>query len=120
MPMTTLELASELESIYGLVKQGLDRSPEGLLMELDTRCQWLARSAELEAEAQTLVDYARGNTAEQFPEANATRLREILGKECAEENRLYKLAERLNSTLVHQIDAIRSILSYEKESRRHG
>lgn len=118
--MTALELAEEIGQLYGLLKDGLDRSPQGLLTELDTRCQWLARSAELEAEAQYIHDRARGEVSEKNPDLNATRLREVLSRDCADEARLVKLAERLHTTLCYQMDSIRSILSYEKESRKQG
>lgn len=116
--MTAVDLAQEVSKLYDALKQAIDRTPEGLLAELDFRCQWLARSAELEAEAQFLLDQKRGEVANVHADKSATLLREIISRECAEENRLYKLAERLNSSLVHQIDAIRSILSFEKESRK--
>ena len=118
--MTPNDLAIELGKLYESIKAPLDRTPEGLLGELDFRSQWLARSAELEAEAQFILDQKRGEVAERNSQISATMLREILARECADENRLYKLAERLNSTIVHQIEAVRSIVSYEKESRKHG
>lgn len=111
------ELVKEIDSLYESIKQPLDRTPEGLLAELDFRCQWLARSAEIEAESQEYLDKKRGEEAEKANERgfNATTARDIINAQCSLEKRLYTLAERLNSTLVHQIDSIRSILSYEKE-----
>lgn len=113
-------LAKEINHLYESIKAGLDRTPEGLLAELDFRCQWLARSAEIEAEAQEHLDRKRGEESEKCFERgfNATAARDIVNAACALEKRIYTLAERLNSTIVHQIDSIRSILSYEKESAK--
>lgn len=45
---------------------------------------------------------------------NATRINLIINKNTLTEKRLVRLAERVNATLTHQLDAIRSQLSYLK------
>jgi hypothetical protein len=112
--MTPEQLSTELDTIYGDIKMPLDRTPEGLLQELDNRGQWLARSAELVAEAQYILDEARGRVAEKYLKSSATVLREMINRDTASENRLRILADRLNATLTHQMDEVRSILSFEK------
>lgn len=112
--MTPAELATELGLIYAAIKAPLDRNTQGLMNELESRCGWLARSSELLADAQLILDRKRGIEAERLTEVPALIGREILAGRSAEEARLLKLADRLNSSLVHQIDAIRSILSFEK------
>lgn len=118
--MTKEALTQELAGLYKSIGMGFDKSsPETLMAELEYRCQWLARSAELVAEAQFIHDKARGAASEKYLDVSATVLREVLTRDCAEEARLLKLAERLNATLTHQIDAIRTVVSFEKESMRN-
>ena len=112
--MTPEELTSELGLIYKRIGQPLSRDTAGLMDELDDRCQWLARSSELLAEAQHILDKRRGEIAEENRELGAMILREILSSKSADETRLKNLADRLNATITHQVDAIRSILSFEK------
>ncbi len=112
--MTPVELAAEIELIYGSIKAPLDRNPAGLMDELESRCGWLARSAELLAEAQFILDRKRGEEAERLTDLPWSVGREVLAGRSAEEARLMKLADKLHSTLVHQVEAIRSILSFEK------
>lgn len=117
--MTKEALVKEIGELYKSIGMGFDRSsPETLIAELDYRSQWLARSAELVGEAQFIHDTTRGKASEKYLDVSATVLREVLSRDCAEEAKILKLAERLNSTLTHQIDAIRTIISFEKESRR--
>ena len=114
----SLKLAMELSQIYESIKPELDKTQ--LLAELDYRCQWLARSGELIADAQYILDCKRGQVADKNNNLSATLLREVIARDCAEENRLYKLADRLNATLTHQIDALRTMISFEKESMRNS
>ena len=44
----------------------------------------------------------------------------LIASRVREEAKLVHLAERLNATICHQIDAVRSILSFEKESMRNS
>lgn len=116
-----MTLEEEIASLYASLKEPTNRAPLALIDELDYRCAWLARSSELLADAQLSHDRKMGDESEKLisrdlsPSIVGTILRGL----CAEEKRTLTLAERLNSTLVHQIDAIRSILSYEKESMRN-
>lgn len=117
--MTKESLLEELSQLYKSIGMGFDRSsPETLIAEGEYRSQWLARSAELAAEAQFIHDKARGLASEKYMDVSATIMREFVGRDCADEARILKLAERLNATLVHQMDMIRTIISFEKESRK--
>jgi hypothetical protein len=112
-----VKLAKEVGEMYQSIKEGLDRTPEGLMGELDSRCQWLARSAEIKADAEAILDQKMGEVAESFvglEESYSTIKLMVLGR-CREEKRLFTLSERLNRTITHQIDAIRSLLSYGKQ-----
>jgi DNA-binding SARP family transcriptional activator len=110
------ELAQELKSLYDSLGPFDRGNIEGLMADLDYTNQWLSRSAELLAEAQYHHDKARGDASENHMDATATLLRELLGRDCASEARMLKLAERLNATLCHRIDSLRSLISLEKEN----
>ena len=112
------ELAQEIADLYDYLKKPLDRTPEGLILELDSRGQWLARSAELLADAQVLLDQKRGKAAEVHigTKESWNVVKHQIEAECVDEKKLFVLAERLNATLTHQMDGIRSILSFEKQS----
>ena len=116
--MEALSIANEVGGIFDLMQQKLNRDINSLCTELDIASQKLARSAELLADAQFIADKKRGEVAEKNRDESATLLREIIVGELADENRLLKLCEKLNSALVHRIESIRSILSAEKELSR--
>jgi len=114
---TQQDLAEELAMLYESIKAPINKgNPTGLVDDLDYRCQWLARSAELVADAQWYVDQAQGHAADGIETGTPWSLAKILiESKTADESRLLKLAERLNATLTHQIDSIRSVLSFEKQ-----
>ena len=116
-----MTLAEEVNELYTAIKEPLDRTPAGLMQELDNRGQWLARSAEILADAQILLDAKRGEVAESYfgTEESWNIIKHVIEAKCKDEKRLYLLAERLNATLSRQLDGIRSLLSYEKEQMRN-
>jgi hypothetical protein len=117
--MKAEELGKEIMGYYAVLGEPIAKGvPDELVEDLDRRCQILARSSVLLAEAQLIHDRKRGEVASHAVELSATALREFLTGACADEMRLLKLADRLNNTCVRQIDAIRSVLSYEKEKAR--
>jgi hypothetical protein len=111
------KLAEEMDKLYESIKAPLDRTPQGLLAELDFRCQWLARSAEIQADAELIFNKKKGEVAETFlgAEESFNTIKIMIEARCGLEKRLLTLAERLNRTLTHQIEAIRSLVSYEKQ-----
>lgn len=117
-----MTIAEEINELYKSLKQELDRTPEGLLAELDYRCQWLARSSEILADCKLILDKRSGEEAEKFigSEDGWNVVKILIASRVREEAKLVHLAERLNATICHQIDAVRSILSFEKESMRNS
>jgi hypothetical protein len=117
-----MTLVEEMDNLYKSLKIGLDRTPQGLCEELDYRSQWLARSAEILADCQLLLDMKRGEVAETFIGTNESWnvVKMLIESKTKDERRLFLLAERLNATITHQIDAVRSLLSFEKESAKLG
>lgn len=115
--MDSQELASELAQIYAILTDLPKGDIGGIQDDLASSNGWLARSAVLEAEAQNLLDRKRGTVCEKYLDSPATQLRVFLDSECSEERRLFHLADRLNATLSHRIDSLRSLLSFEKQQR---
>lgn len=120
--MDPVDLADELHEIYKLLKTLEHANSQELYDELVTAQGWLARSGELVAEAQYIVDKKRGDAAQGYWQQNvgASILREFLARDCAEEAKLLKLADRLNACLVHRIDSIRTLISFEKHLASKG
>jgi hypothetical protein len=115
-----LKLAEEISYLYGELDAPFDRSPTGLLDRIDFLCQWLSRSAQIVAEVEVIYDWKKGELAEKHinTEQSWNIVKHIIEAGAGEEKRLYKLAERLNATVTHSLDAVRSLVSYEKEERK--
>lgn len=121
-----IELAKEIGEIYSHIKELSINADVGSLMdELDWCNAMLARSAQLEAETEAYLDRAKGNQSELYTNSlkasgekfNATQSKLYIESRIIEENKLHRLAERLNATLTHRIDSIRTKISFEKSLR---
>jgi len=115
-----LQLAEEINYLFGeLDKKHEKRSAEQLLEFLDFLCQWLSRSSQIIVDAEILYDDAKGRASEEFlgVEEGWNVVKGIIEARVREEKRLFRQADRLNSTMVHTIDAVRSQLSYERNER---
>ena len=114
--MTIAELGTELEKYYKYVKASYNEEDGNLLNKRITYCNGIiARSSEMLSWAQYYLDQARGEVATEIANQHtATVFREVLNARTANETRLCKLTERLNSTVKHQLDGLRSQLSYLK------
>lgn len=122
MVMDSTRLVEEIETLYGSIAEPISKgNPEALMDDLSYSCQWLARSAVLVADAQYHLDAARGRVAEEVEKSlPLTIAKEVMAGRVASEARILKLAERLNATLTHRIDSIRSVLSFEKQTYERG
>jgi hypothetical protein len=116
-----LKLAEEISFLYKNLDEPLDRTAEGLLDRIDFLCQWLSRSAQIVAEAEVIYDWKKGEIAECHinTEQSWNIVKQQIEAGAGEEKRLYLLAERLNATVTHSLDAVRSLVSYEKEERKN-
>lgn len=114
--ITKEEIISELEQYLADTQQKYNEKDGQVLAERITRLnRLLARSAELMADAQFHYDCALGVQSELLDEKLApSKFTQILKSKVAVENRLLKLTERLNRTITHQLDSIRSQLSFLK------
>jgi hypothetical protein len=110
-------IVDEIAGIYDRIKKPIARDPVGLLDELEARCVWLARSAELVADCQGIADKARGVAAEKAYEMGygGNLAKDYITGVCCDETRLLRLAEKVNTTIMHQMDSIRTMVSFEKQ-----
>lgn len=117
-----LGLAEELSLVYGKIKEPIAKgNPLGLIDDLSERCEWLARSAELVAEAQYHLDVARGIASETVDAKLSWSIaKEIIASKTADNARLLRLADRLHATISNQMKAIITVISFEKESQRQS
>ncbi len=110
----------EIENIHTELKKSITSNPEEIQERLRYAMVQLARSSELQATAENVLNMKKGEFAQQNKN---TVMKEVLYKSlmnyyCCEELNFFTSAERLNKTLVHYIDGARSLLSYEKEQTR--
>lgn len=78
---------------------------------------YLARSAVLLSEAQFLFDERFAKETESLisnEKLTASTINNLAKSRCAIEGKLLKLAERINRTITHQLDGIRTQLSFLK------
>lgn len=75
----------------------------------------MGRTPRIEAEAEYLLNSARGKNAEEIKKLSATVFREKLAELTANEQKVFKFAHRINTHLPEILGALRSQLSYVRE-----
>jgi hypothetical protein len=112
-----LKLAEEISYLYKELDSPIDRSSEGLLNRIDFLCQWMSRSAQIVAECEIMYDWKKGEIAETHINTDQSWniVKQQIEAGAGEEKRLYRLAERLNVAITHSLDAVRTLVSYEKQ-----
>ena len=121
--MTLQEITTELDKYYKVLQSNYNEGDGNALTEkLKHISIILAYSSELMAWAQFHVDNAKGEWAEKLHDEgySATVLSKILDSKIAQESRVLKLCDRLNSSCRHQIDSLRTQISYIKDTRFGG
>jgi hypothetical protein len=129
--MTKLDLLKEINSVYDHIKTvSIDSEVGQLLDELNTCNAYLARSAQLQADAEEFLNIAKGEASHKYAETlktmkekfNATQSRSFIDSKITAEEKIFTLAERLNKTLQIRIDSIRTAISFEKSQieRNHS
>lgn len=112
---------SDVEYVDSIIAAERKKDPEALFTDLDTLTQWLARSGELVSDAEFYYDLVLGYFTEQtaltnnFPPSVTSSI--ARGK-AADVKRIYRRIERQNRALVHTIDALRTLMSYQKEMHK--
>jgi len=115
--MSLDEIISEIKEISEFTATWYNKDQGHEMSERLTNLNvYLSRSAVLQSEAQALVDIALANETEKIADKGYTPtiITNIAKGKVATELKLWKLCERINRTITHQIDSIRTQLSYLK------
>lgn len=78
-------------------------------------------SAETKAQAKKLLELARLRAFNEMQgkDLPPSTFNKVIDMHCSEELGIYEYADRLNAGITHEIDILRSILSYRKEEMRN-
>jgi sugar-specific transcriptional regulator TrmB len=123
--MTIDEIKKEAETIQSYLDIVVSKDPKEMAERISNLMSYMSRSGEMLARAKkelrarktteiskTIISIAKA----QF--LSATVQNALLDSICEEESFLVDWIERINRGCVHQIDGLRSLLSYEKEEMR--
>jgi hypothetical protein len=114
------ELKAKADKMQTFLEQKPSDQDEGLIDRLELLQILMAQSGDCLANAKYLLDMRKNDSITQsLKEALAgdwstTIIHKKIDALCREENFLVNRFDRINSSAVHQIDALRSILSYRK------
>ncbi len=120
------DLLIEAEQIQGYLEITCSEQPEEILERLRTLSVYCARSGNMLAQAKKLLNekmnrsimnIIRKHAKDAFMSAKIQN--SLIDSLCPDENYLVDMLERANRSTVHQIDVLRSMLSYEKEQMRN-
>jgi hypothetical protein len=120
------KLLSEADEIQRFAEITISDNPEEIIERINALCVYIARTGNMLADAKYyLARKSKDEAIEAIKEI--LRLNNLSKKVqdsrivgiCADEKRLATELDRLNATLTHQLDAMRSLLSYEKENMRN-
>lgn len=119
------ELRKEAEAIQGYLDIVCSNNPEEITERISQLMSYLSRSGELYAKAKQLLRKRKSEEVQniiiKIAKENclsATIQNALLESIADDEGYVVDLLERLNRTCTHQLDALRSLLSYEKENLR--
>lgn len=125
IPILTID---ELRETAGKMQTFLEAKPEdqdeGLITRLELLGVMVAKSGKCLADAKWHLDQRKNDSITQaLKEAMAGDWSiSIINKKvdalCKEENYLVNLFDRINSAAVHQLDGLRTAISYRKEQMR--
>ncbi len=120
-----MTLKDEAQEIQSYLEISCSNNPDEIQDRISTLSVYLARSGEMLAKAKR--DYNKkvsseiGNTIVKIAKEqclSATAQNALVKSIAEDEQFLVDWLERINRTCTHQIDALRSLLSYEKEHLR--
>lgn len=99
--------------------------PEEVIERISTTMVYLARTNEMLADSKRVLRIKKsseiGETIIKIAKQNFLSARAqnaLVDSICSEEAYVVDSLDRLSATFTHQLDALRSILSYEKEAQR--
>lgn len=100
-------------------------SPEAIKDRMNVLMTYIATSGELLAQAKRILRAKKSQEISKTILAiakesflSATVQNALLDSICEEENYMVDFLDRINRSATHQLDALRSLLSYEKEALR--
>lgn len=119
------KLNEELREIQNFLEVTVGNDPSELYERIADLQVYLARSGEITALAKELLRARKSLEIANIIMQIATENRlsagiqnALLESSCRDEAKLADWADRVNRSCVHQLDATRSLLSYEKEAMR--
>src|SRR5678815_3533937 len=118
--MTPEELKIKADKMQSFLEQKASDQEEGLIDRLELLQVLLAKSGNYLAEAKYLLDQKKNDSITiALKDALAgdwstTIIHKKIDALCREENFLVNRFDRINSSAVHQIDALRTVISYRK------
>lgn len=119
------ELKKEAEQIQAYLDITVSGDPEEMSERISTLMSYMSRSGEMLAKAKKILRARKTSEINKtiISIAKASHLsasvqNALLDSICEEESYLVDWTERINKTCTHQIDGLRSLLSYEKEEMR--
>jgi uncharacterized protein YoaH (UPF0181 family) len=123
--MTKDDLKREAEFIQTYLNITCSNDPAEITERISQLMAYLSRSGEMLAVAKKLLRASKTQEISKTIIAiakeqclSATVQNALLDSICEEESYLVDFIERINRTCTHQLDALRSLLSYERENLR--
>ena len=120
MKIDIISISVEIKEISAYCKEAYnEKDGDGMSERITKLNSYLARSSELLSSAWYFLNVKRGEVSERLHKENdklaPTKLKELMAGDLAQEESTYKLCERINRTITHQIEGLRSQLSFIKE-----
>jgi len=118
--MTSDKLKIKADKMQSFLEQKPSDQEEGIIDRLELLQILMAQSGDCLANAKYLLDMRKNDSITQSlkdalaGDWSTTIIHKKIDALCREENFLVNRFDRINSSAVHQIDALRSILSYRK------
>ena len=114
-PLDKPKLVEAIDWLYHEIKKPVGDSDTAIFEALSRYLEWIPYSAKLVSDAEYWLNQARGLFVTQVLDVQATYAKELMAGYCSNEQRLYRLAERLNAACVHNADILRSKLAMERQ-----
>ena len=113
------ELEDEASRIIAFLKDDMPRDPEQLIRRLSQISAYNARTGEMLADAEFILNLQRGEALDKLlledPKMPANQQKTLVDAMCAEAIRVNRLIERANRSAVHAAEAGITLVSYSKE-----
>jgi hypothetical protein len=123
--MNMQEIKKEAETIQSYLDIICSNDPEEMTERISNLMSYMSRSGEMLARAKKILRAKKTTEINKTIIAiaktghlSATVQNSLLDSICEEESFLVDWLDRINRSCTHQIDALRSLLSYEKEELR--